>query len=475
VTAADVEEEARVRLLVGDERNRERLHRWVTERSGMSPAPSGAFPDLYVADPEGLRESAAEVGHSQRTVDPEWIPLLLVVPADREATVEDLERFEAEHGFHIDATVSAPLREAALTREVETLLRSRRLAGDLAEREARLRLYRRAMDDIQQGITIADARADDYPVIYVNDAFERITGYACEEVLGRNCRFLQGPGTAEESLDEIRAALETETSVTVELLNYRRDGTPFWNQLHLAPIRDGSGAVTHYIGLQRDVTERKRRFQRLSVLDRVLRHNIRNKTNVIAGYAADVESGQATDPVRAGAAIRRAANDLLSLSEAAREFHDAMEATDERRVRDLAELSAEAVATTRAELATDAEMRVEGSGVEAPVTPAVELALEELLANAVEHSDRDRPKVTVTVSEADQWAEVAIADDGPGIPEGVLSVIDSPAETATEHLDRLGLWLVSWAVRSAGGELAFEANEPRGSVVRVRLPKQPGA
>ncbi len=464
---------ASVRLLVGDERNRERLYRWARERSGVHPAPSSAPPDLYVADPTGLRENAPEVGARQRGAEPGWLPLLLVVPAGRDASVEALGGFEAEHDLHIDATVTAPLREPALDREVDTLLRSRRLAGDLAEHEERLRLYRRAMDDIQQGITIADANADDLPVIYVNDAFERITGYPEEEVLGRNCRFLQGPRTDEETVDEIRAGLENEEPVVVEILNYRRDGARFWNQLHLAPIRDESGRVTHYIGLQRDVTERKRHFQRLSVLDRVLRHNIRNKTNVIAGHAADIESGKTPDPAAAGETIRRAARDLLSLSEAAREFHDAMEATEERTVRDLSAVTAEAVTATRESYASDADISVRGEPVAVPVTPAIELALEELLANAVEHSDRERPTVTITVSESDRWAEIAVADDGPGIPPSVLSVIDSPGETATEHLDRLGLWLVCWAVRSAGGELDFETNEPRGAVVRLRLPKEP--
>ncbi|ERH11551.1 MAG: PAS sensor histidine kinase, partial [halophilic archaeon J07HB67] len=104
-------------------------------------------------------------------------------------------------------------------------------------------------------------------------------------MLGRNCRFLQGDGTDEETVARLRRAIDDERPVSVELLNYRADGTSFWNQLDVVPIRDDEGSVTHYLGLQQDVTERRTRQERLSVLDRVLRHNIRNRTNVIVGTA----------------------------------------------------------------------------------------------------------------------------------------------------------------------------------------------
>jgi signal transduction histidine kinase len=238
--------------------------------------------------------------------------------------------------------------------------------------------------------------------------------------------------------------------------------------LRITPIRDEAGEVTHYIGLQRDVTERKRRFQRLSVLDRVLRHNIRNKTNVIAGYAADIETGEATDPKEAARTAREAAMDLLSLAEAAREFHDAM-GDDARDVHDVSVLAMEAVEATR-EAYPGAEIEVEVEPAVAIVTPAVELAVEELLTNAIEHSDRTAPNVAVTVEAEGSRAVVSVADDGPGVPESVLAVIESHGETPTEHLGGLGLWLVRWAVRGVGGELDFEPNEPRGTVVRMRLP-----
>jgi PAS domain S-box-containing protein len=121
-----------------------------------------------------------------------------------------------------------------------------------------LRLKERAMDAAPVGITVSDATAPDYPLIYVNDAFERITGYAREAVLGHNCRFLQGERSDPAAIAAMREAIGEDRPVSVELLNYRKDGTPFWNEVDIAPLRDDEGEVTHYVGFQADVTDRKR-------------------------------------------------------------------------------------------------------------------------------------------------------------------------------------------------------------------------
>ncbi|PSQ27705.1 bacterio-opsin activator [Halobacteriales archaeon QS_9_68_17] len=116
----------------------------------------------------------------------------------------------------------------------------------------------RAMDEAPVGITVADPSLPDNPLVYVNRAFEDITGYTADESLGRNCRFLQGERTDEDAVAEIAAAVDAEEPVSVELLNYRRDGTPFWTRLDVAPIDDESGEVVYYVGFQTDVSERKR-------------------------------------------------------------------------------------------------------------------------------------------------------------------------------------------------------------------------
>ena len=120
-----------------------------------------------------------------------------------------------------------------------------------------LALKDRALAVAAEGVTIADARLPDRPLIYANEGFERMTGYQVSEVLGRNCRFLQGPDSDAGAVAEIRSALAECRECVVEILNYRRDGTTFWNRLSITPVRDGSGEVTHFIGVQSDVTARR--------------------------------------------------------------------------------------------------------------------------------------------------------------------------------------------------------------------------
>lgn len=120
-------------------------------------------------------------------------------------------------------------------------------------------MFASAMDDAPVGISIADPTAADCPLIYVNDGFLELTGYRREEVLGRNCRFLQGEHTREEPVTKLRTAITNEQPVTVMLRNYRKDGTMFWNRVTLSPVRDRTGTVTQFLGYQEDVTDLKKR------------------------------------------------------------------------------------------------------------------------------------------------------------------------------------------------------------------------
>ncbi len=126
-----------------------------------------------------------------------------------------------------------------------------------------LALYDQAMASSSCGITIADARLPDMPLIYANDAFERITGYAPHEVLGKNCRFLQAHERDQQAVQMIRNAIRNGQHCTALLRNYRKDGTFFWNELFMSPIFDEEGTLTHFVGIQTDVTEREQAKQQL--------------------------------------------------------------------------------------------------------------------------------------------------------------------------------------------------------------------
>jgi PAS domain S-box-containing protein len=137
-----------------------------------------------------------------------------------------------------------------------------------------LRLKDRALAAAVEGITIADARTSDRPLIYVNEGFERLTGYTAEEVIGRNCKFLQGRDADQDTVQVIRDALTAGKDCTVEILNRRKDGTPFWNRLSITPVLDETGAVTHFIGVQSDVTDRRRAEDGLREANAQMRRNL---------------------------------------------------------------------------------------------------------------------------------------------------------------------------------------------------------
>ncbi len=128
---------------------------------------------------------------------------------------------------------------------------------DRKRAEEMLWLYDRAMSATSSGIVISDATNPEHPIIYCNPAFESMTGYRREEILGKNCRFLQGRDTDSKALEIIRQALKTDSECQVILKNYRKDGTTFWNALSVSPVRDRTGKLTHFIGVQRDITDRK--------------------------------------------------------------------------------------------------------------------------------------------------------------------------------------------------------------------------
>lgn len=132
--------------------------------------------------------------------------------------------------------------------------------------ESRLKILERSVESSNNGVVISDARKKPYPIIYVNPAFKEITGYQDDnEFLGRSCSFLQGTETDPETVEKIRHALHTRSEVRVTIRNYRKDGTPFWNDLLISPVRDGD-KVTHFIGLQSDITERVEREEALEFM-----------------------------------------------------------------------------------------------------------------------------------------------------------------------------------------------------------------
>ena len=147
-------------------------------------------------------------------------------------------------------------------------------------------LFEQAMAQTRMAVCLTDPYRDDNPIIFCNDAFERLTGYLREDIVGRNCRFLQGPATDPDQVAKLREAIANETVAVVELLNYRKDGSTFWNTLHLGPIYDHQGRLKYFFGSQWDVTDihKSRAEERhAKAMAREVSHRLKNVFAVIGG------------------------------------------------------------------------------------------------------------------------------------------------------------------------------------------------
>jgi PAS domain S-box-containing protein len=122
------------------------------------------------------------------------------------------------------------------------------------------------IDSSQHSVSLCDLGRPDAPLIYVNRGFENLTGYSRAEVVGRNCRFLQGADTDRGTVRRLREAVTRGEPLLVDLLNYRKDGSRFWNRLSLRPVRTAEGALTHIIGIQSDMTRLKDIEEQLNTL-----------------------------------------------------------------------------------------------------------------------------------------------------------------------------------------------------------------
>lgn len=130
-----------------------------------------------------------------------------------------------------------------------------------------LDLLKKAVDASNDGIVIAEQEGEDNILIYVNRAFEQLTGYSADEILYQDCRFLQAGDRDQDALEQVRQAIASQVPGRVVLRNYRKDGSLFWNELSISPVTCADDGLTYYIGVQKDVTELVRMQERLAVLE----------------------------------------------------------------------------------------------------------------------------------------------------------------------------------------------------------------
>jgi PAS domain S-box-containing protein len=318
-------------------------------------------------------------------------------------------------------------------------------------------LFEQAMAQTRMAVCLCDPHRPDIPIVFVNRAFRALTGYEEEDVIGRNCRFLQGPDTDREQIERIREAIRNEDVLITEMLNYRKDGTPFWNALHLGPIYRPDGKLIYFFGSQWDITDLRtaRADERHArEMARELSHRMKNLFSVISGI------------VNITGRMRGVESEAREINERVQALGRAYETTLDEASSGTIEIGQAIRAILRPYDAEGHNLRLEGNGQRVPynVVSGIGLTLHELAANAIKHGawkNGDGGLVEVDWGLVRQgsieclkmtWAE---HDGPPVIPP------DGTSGTGNAIIDRL--------LRFGGGSIE-RAWEPDGLRVKVLFP-----
>jgi PAS domain S-box-containing protein len=401
-------------------------------------------------------------------------------------------REDRVHGLEdgADGYLTKPLDPGEVIAHARALLRLRRA-------EEALLLRDRAIRAVSQGIVITDPARPDNPVVYASPGFERMTGYSAAEVLGRNCRFLQGPDTDPAAVARVRRAVAEGRGCEVELLNYRKDGSAFWCDLHVTPVRDGD-RLTHFVGVQVDVTERRRQeelarqAQKMEAIGRLaggVAHDFNNLLTVINGYADLVlgmlPAGEARDMV---AEMARSGGKAATLTRQLLAF--GRKTVLAPRTIDLNETVREMGAMLRRLLGADIELSVRTGSSVGPVH-ADPSHLEQVVLNLALNARDAMPgggRLTIETREVDleesfavpragadpgRYVLLAVSDTGCGMTEEVRRHAFEPFFT-TKPVGRgtgLGLATVYGIVRQGGGHVEVASEPGVGTTFKVYLPR----
>ncbi len=342
-------------------------------------------------------------------------------------------------------------------------------------------------------MVIADPNQADCPIIYCNQAFLDLTGYTQKEVLGRNCRFLQGPQTDRDAVRRIREALAAREDVHEELLNYRRDGSHFWSAVQINAIVDAQGRLRYFFASQRDVTRQRealfraaRSIESLSSLATGIAHEVNNLLTVVVG-SVELAAKRATDD-RQSANLRRAnwaarrtgelASALLAMAE--RQTGQASPVDLNGAINEL-EGTFTQVAPGRVSVALELASAPVVARVDSVQFDAVLLSLVRNAAEAI--SGTGHVAIRTRLVPPDQAArelgiqdavELAVTDDGPGMMPEVAKRATEAFFTTKDRsrASGLGLFVAQSFAEQAGGRLLLETEPGRGATVRIVLPRE---
>ncbi|AUV82407.1 PAS domain-containing sensor histidine kinase [Salinigranum rubrum] len=310
---------------------------------------------------------------------------------------------------------------------------------------------------------------------YISAGFEDIWGIPAEAA--ENDVSLMIDGVHPDDRDEVVASMtRTGEELSADSFEHRvvcPDGTVRWVHARVVPIRDEHGGIAEVVGITTDITEQKRREQELEVLNRILRHDVRNDVNVITGWLTTLEGAVDGADADALARIQAASRHVVELTDLAREYVDVVVSEGEFDLEPV-----DLVATLETELAVrrrtypDAEFRVVGDlpRVEVEANELLGSVFRNLLTNAVQHNDKPTPVVEVSAGVDGDTVRVSVADNGPGIPPAQRDRLFGEGERGLDSTGTgMGLYLCREIVAGYGGEVGVGDGDEAGAVFTVEL------
>lgn len=344
------------------------------------------------------------------------------------------------------------------------------IQNDVSDRrqfESELAKFRQAVESAGHAIYITDP---DGTITYVNSAFEETTQYQEHEVLGKTPHILNSGEMPEEYFDRLWSTITAGNMLEADIIDRRKSGQLYHAHQTIAPIMDMAGEIQGFVAIQTDTTDQIERKQRITVLDRVLRHNLRNEMNVILGHAEIIaaEETKTESRIQSAKKIQTVGNNLLSLAEKERRVVKLLSTPMRIEKHSVSEVLDHAVTQMQREYPT-AKISVTYDGDDTiRASQQLSEAVRELVENAITHNDQKEPQVDVSVTKETETLSIHIADNSTEIPEQERNIVTGDKDSSPlYHGSGMGLWLVKWIVDRSGGKLEFAKNEPRGNIVRI--------
>ncbi|WP_411968352.1 histidine kinase N-terminal 7TM domain-containing protein [Haloferax sp. YSSS75] len=341
---------------------------------------------------------------------------------------------------------------------------------DVTERRQTEEEFRALIENSRDIITVLDESGVRK---YTSPSIEDALGYPRDELVDQHVIELIHPDDREQVRERLTEVVDCDDPVRTECRVRHQNGSWRWFETVGVNLLD-EPAIEGVVLNARDVTDRYRYEQRLRVLNRVLRHDLRNDMNVILGHADllldERIPAETKDHART---IKRKARSLVELGEQTRQIDTTLDrGSGELAPVEIVERIEEQVDAIESDYPRAIITRDLPDEQWVTADDLVESALKNLLDNALEHNDRILPEVSVSIRESpvsSDFVEVHISDNGPGIPDAELAVLESGTETPLQHISGLGLWLVHWIIDRSNGRLVFTENEPRGTTAIVIL------